>query len=294
VELRQLRYFVAVAEERSFSRAARRVHISQPPLSRQVALLEQRLDVQLLNRTTHEVSLTKAGEAFLAEARQLLSLSAKAGEVARRASRGETGRIRIGFIGAALYSFLPRLLREYRQRYPDVEISLSQLTIAQQGEALVNREIDVGVIRQHLADDALQTWCVLKEPFVVALPLDHPLARREKVMLKSLAREPFVFFNRRDAPVVYDQTLRICEHAGFSPHIVQEARPMATVIGLVAAGLGVSIVPTSMQRINIEHVAYRPLSGTRAVNEFVIAWHREHRSPVLDRFLAMAKEVPQA
>lgn len=290
MDFRQLRYFVAVAEELNFSRAARKVHLSQPPLSRQVARLEQQLDVQLLHRTTHEVSLTKAGEAFLAEARQLLALSAKAGDVARRASRGETGRLRVGFIGAALYSFLPKLLREYRQRYPDVEISLTQLTIAQQVDALRNREIDVGVIRQHIVEDALQTWCVLKEPFIVALPLDHPLARRDKVMLRSLAREPFVFFNRQDAPVVYDQTLRICERAGFSPHIVQEARPMATVIGLVAAGLGVSIVPTSMQRINIEHVAYRPLGGTRAVNEFVVAWHRDHRSPVLGRFLEMAKE----
>ncbi|MBI2317877.1 MAG: LysR family transcriptional regulator [Betaproteobacteria bacterium] len=290
MDLRQLRYFVAVAEELNFSRAARKVHISQPPLSRQVALLEQQLDVKLLHRTTHEVSLTKAGEAFLAEARQLLALSAKAGDVARRASRGEIGRVRVGFIGAALYSFLPKLLREYRQRYPDVEISITQLTIAQQVEALRSREIDVGVIRQHIVDAALQTWCVLKEPFIVALPLDHPLARRDKVMLRSLAQEPFVFFNRVDAPVVYDQTLRICERAGFSPHIVQEARPMATVIGLVAAGMGVSIVPTSMQRINIEHVAYRPLGGTRAVNEFVVAWHRDHRSPVLSRFLEMAKE----
>jgi LysR family transcriptional regulator, benzoate and cis,cis-muconate-responsive activator of ben and cat genes len=294
MDLRQLRYFVAVAEELSFSRAARKVHISQPPLSRQIALLEQHLGVRLLHRTTHEVSLTKAGEVFLAEARQLLAMSAKAGDIARRASRGEIGRIRVGFIGAALYSFLPRLLREYRGRYPDVDISLTQLTIAQQADALRNREIDVGIIRQHIADDALQTWCVVKEPFVVALPLDHPLARRKKLMLKSLARERFVFFNRRDAPVVYDQTLRICESAGFSPHIVQEARPMATVIGLVAAGLGVSIVPSSMQRINIEHVAYRPLGGLRAVNEFVIAWHREHRSPVVERFLAMAKEMPQS
>lgn len=294
MELRQLRYFVAVAEELSFSRAAVRVHISQPPLSRQVALLEREIGVQLLHRTTHEVSLTKAGEAFLAEARQLLALSAKAADVAQRASRGETGRIRVGFIGAALYSFLPRLLREYRQRYPEVEISLTQLTIAQQAEALRNREIDVGVIRQHIADDALLTWCMVREPFMVALPLDHPLAQRKKIMLKALSQEPFILFNRKDAPVVYDQTLRMCEQVGFSPHIVQEARPMATVVGLVAAGLGVSIVPSSMQRINIEHVAYRPLGGTRAVNEFVISWHRDHRSPVLARFLEMAKQLPQA
>ena len=291
MDLRQLRYFVAVAEELSFSRAARKVHLSQPPLSRQVARLEQELGVQLLHRTTHEVSLSEAGTAFLAEARQLLALSVRAGEAARRASRGETGLIRVGFIGSALYSFLPALLRAYRQAYPDVQLALTQLTIAQQAEALRDRAIDVGVIRQAIVDDALVMRCVVKEPFVVAMPLDHPFAGRQKVALRSLAREPFVIFNRGDAPAIYDQTMRICERAGFSPRIVQEARPLATVVGLVATGLGVSIVPASTQRINIDHVVYRPLVGTRAVSEFVLAWHRENRAPVLARFLALARQL---
>lgn len=237
------------------------------------------------------MSLSEAGTAFLAEARQLLALSTKAGEAARRASRGETGPIRVGFISSALYSFLPGLLRAYRQAYPDVVLSLTQLTIAQQAEALRNREIDVGVIRQVIVDDALAMRCMVKEPFVVAMPLDHPFARRQRVTVRSLAREPFLLFNRKDAPAIHDQTMRICERAGFSPRIVQEARPMATVVGLVATGLGVSIVPASMQRINIEHVVYRPLVGTRAVNEFVLAWHRENRAPVLARFLALARQL---
>jgi DNA-binding transcriptional LysR family regulator len=287
MNLRQLGYFVAVAEELSFSRAATRVHISQPPLSRQVARLEGELGVRLLHRTTHEVTLTEAGQAFLAEARQMLSLATRAGHAARRAARGETGHLRVGFIGSALYSSLPQLLRQFRQRYPEVELSLMQLTIAKQADALRNREIDLGIIRQYLSDDTLAMRRLVREPFVVALPLDHPLAKRKKIMLQSLAEEDFVVFSREDAPVVYQQMLQMCERAGYRPRIVQEARPMATVVGLVAAGLGVAIVPESMQRINIEHVVYRTLGGTRACNEYVIAWHRENRSPALAGFMAL-------
>lgn len=287
MDLRQLSYFVAVAEELSFSRAAVRVHISQPPLSRQIAKLEQELGAVLLARSSHEVVLTPAGDALLEQARRLLAQASGIKDVVARAQRGETGSLRIGFVGSTLYTSVPALLSQYRQLYPQVAVSVQQATVAKQTEMLKNGDIDVGIIRQPITDARLTTRSLFKEDFMVALPAHHPLAGRQAIALKALADEDFVFFSRSEAPAIHEQLRRMCEAAGFSPRIVQEVYPMSTVVGLVAAGVGIAIVPESMQRLRMQHVLYRDLLGTKAKTEFFLAWRADNDSQTLKGFLGM-------
>jgi DNA-binding transcriptional LysR family regulator len=291
MDLRQLTYFVAVAEELSFSRAAVRVHISQPPLSRQIIKLEKELGAVLLKRSPHEVTLTEAGDALLVEARRLLAMAATVGDVVRRAHRGETGSLRIGFVGSTIYTSVPTLLSQYRRAYPQVDVSLVQLTVARQVEMLRNDEIDVGIIRQPIKDAALRTHSLFKEAFMAALPIDHPLASQAKVMLRALAKEDFVAFSRTEAPAIHAQLRQMCQAAGFVPNIVQEAHPMSTVVGLVAAGVGVAIVPESMQRLQVQDLVYRDLGGTRERSEFFLAWRKGDASQTLKGFLETAERI---
>lgn len=287
MDLRQLNYFVAVAEELSFSKAAARVHISQPPLSRQIAKLEKDLDAVLLIRSAHSVSLTPAGKALLEEARRLLAAARQLPEAVRRARSGETGTLRIGFVGSTIYTAVPLLLSRFKQLFPHVAVTVQQLTVARQTVMLKNNEIDVGIIRQSFKDPKLATRSLLKEGLVVALPAHHRLAARQRLGLATLAQDDFVFFSRSEAPVIHDQLVRMCEAAGFSPRIVQEAYPMSTVVGLVGAGVGLALVPESMKRLNVENVVFKDLTGARTKTEILLAWRVDDRSPTLRGFLEM-------
>lgn len=261
MDLRQLACFVAVAEELNFSRAAQRMHISQPPLSRQIARLEEELRVRLLDRSPQAVALTAAGRGLLPEARRILALAAAAPEAARRADRGETGSLRIGFVGSTIYTSLPALVGRFRQMYPGVDVTLLQLTVAKQIDMLLSGDIDVGFIRQPISNPLLKTLSLFKEPFVAAIPAHHPLASQSTVNLRQLADENFIAFSRHEAPAIHEQLRRMCEAVGFSPRITIEAHPMSTMVGLVASGAGVAIVPKSMHRQNILNVAYRKRHG---------------------------------
>jgi len=289
MELRQLQCFLAVAEELNFSRAAVRLHMTQPPLSRQIAQLERHLAVRLFERSPHGVALTVAGQALLPEVRQVLAAVAALPELGRRADQGQVGRIRIGFVGSTIYTSIPALLGQYRRQYPQVSLDLQQLTVARQTDLLLGGGIDVGIIRQAVSHARLATRCIGREAFVAALPLDHRLAARPQVPLKALAGEPLVAFSRQEAPAIYEQMRRMCERAGFAPRIVQEAHPMSTVVGLVGAGAGVAIVPQSMQSLAFQNVAYRPLRGTRELSEFFVAWRRDDPSPTVKNFLAVVR-----
>lgn len=291
MELRQLACFVAAAEELNFSRAAERMHISQPPLSRQIAKLEHELGTRLLTRSSQSVSLTAAGENFLEEARQVLAMAAKAADVARRTESGEIGSLRIGFVGSTIYTSVPAQLRAYRRHYPDVRVTLQQLTVARQIKFLRSRQIDVGFIRQAVSDPDLEMRSLFEEPFIVAAPSDHPFALRKSVNLAELADEDLIWFSREEAPAIHSHLYKTCTDKGFTPRIVQEAYPMSTVVGLVASGVGVAIVPQSMSRLNIINVAYVPLSGSKARSEFLLAWRREDGSAPLRNFLSMAPPV---
>ncbi len=290
MELRHLRYFVAVAEELHFGRASERLHISQPPLSHQIRQLEEEIGVKLFHRTKRRVLLTHAGKIFLEEARQILDLSAKAVQEAQKAERGEIGRLVIGIVVSATYSLAPPILRSFRERFPEVELILREQTTDQQLDALQKGNISVGFLRQPARNDALYFETILREPFMVALPADHVLAAGSRVSLDMLATEPFIMFSRRQGPTFYDQIMSLCNQAGFSPTVAQEAVQMPTVLGLVSVGLGIALVPASVQNLQMTGVSYRVLTGVTQTTELAMGWRREDESPVLRAFLDVARE----
>jgi DNA-binding transcriptional LysR family regulator len=206
-------------------------------------------------------------------------------------AQGETGRLRVGFVGSTLFTSVPVLLRQYRRNYPLVAVELHQATVARQIQLLHRQDIDVGIVRQSINDPKLRTRKLFQESFIVALPGDHPLAGQERVMLRDLAHERFVAFSRSEAPNIYSQFRHMCETGGFVPDVVQEANPLTTVVGLVAAGVGIAIVPDSMRRTRFEGVTYVELGGTRERSAFLLAWRKNDASPTLANFLETAKGV---
>lgn len=292
MELRHLRYFVAVAEERHFGRAARRLRIAQPPLSRQIQALEAELGFPLLDRSRRRVELTAAGAVLLAHAGHVFGALDLGVHEARRASAGESGRIAIGYLSSLAYSGLTELLRAYRERFPGVEIALRDLPPAEQVASLKSGAIDVGFVRGPLDDPALVAECVRREALVVALPAAHPLAARKRVALASLAREPFVLFPRQRGPAFFDELMALCRAAGFTPRVVQEA-PQLDVISLVAAGFGVSIFPSSIRNVIREGLAIRALiagAGTPRT-ELLLTWRAGDASPPVREFVAMVRRL---
>ncbi len=292
MELRHLRYFAAVAEELHFGRAARKLHISQPPLSMQIRALEAELGVKLLNRTRRHVSLTRAGAAFLLDAQQILERSEQAVLTARRAERGEIGELAVGFISVADYNLLPLVLREFRRQYPLVTLSLKESTTDAQIADLLNSRIDVGFLLPPVNEAAIESTPILREPLIVALPERHPLARRRgAIPLAALADAPFIITPRHMAPGLYDDIVSFCHAAGFSPQIAQEAIQMQTVVSLVSAEMGVALIPRSLQNLQRTGVAYKSLKDTSPMSEIHLAWRRNDQLPALQLFLQLARDI---
>ena len=292
MELRHLTYFIAVAEELHFGRAAQRLHISQPPLSQQIRRLEEEIGVRLLNRTKRRVEITPAGEAFLAEARQIIAAAEEAVRRAVRADKGEIGSLAVGFIGSANYSVLPPVIREFRRRFPDVEISLTEMNTSNQIEALRAGRIQAGFLRPPPGIEAagLATAPVFREPLVVAMSQNHPLQGELTLPLRLLAKESFIMIPRRRGPGYFDYLIALCRQEGFSPYIVLEASQFHTIIGLVAAELGIAVVPASIQRSRFAGVVFRTVAGG-AETVLHMVWMNNSNSPVLDNFLTVAREV---
>lgn len=289
IELRHLRYFVAVAEELHFGRAAQRLHISQPPLSMQIRALEESLGVQLLERTQRRVALTQAGSAFLGEARQILARTEQATLLARRASRGEVGNLAVGFVSTADYNVLPPLLREFRQRVPAVHLALHESTTDRQLADLIDGRIDVGFVLPPVEDARLVYRTIHRETLVVALPARHPLARqRGKLRLAALAESPFILFPRPLAPSLYDAVVSYCSSAGFSPHIEQEAVQMQTIVSLVSAEIGVALIPASLRHLGRTGVVYKAPVEPSPFTEIGLAWRRDDALATLQVFLEIA------
>ena len=291
MELRSLRYFVVLAEELHFGRAARRLAITQPPLSIAIRNLETELDVQLLVRDRRRVALTEPGRAFLDQARVVLARASDAIDTVRAASRGEAGRLAIGFMSASIYTVLPLALREFASSHPGVRLELRELTLPQQFAALEKGDIHVGFIRPQPMEAEFSSAILLQEPLVAALPSGHSLTRNRRVRAQSLAREPFVMFQRSPGLVLHDIVLKFCLQQGFSPHVVQEASQTHAVIGLVSAGIGVALVPSSAQEIRLRGVELRPLAERSPQVGTALAWRSHDDSPALKAFIATAKRV---
>jgi DNA-binding transcriptional LysR family regulator len=291
MELRKLRHFVVLAEELHFGRAAERLAMTQPPLSISIRALEEELGVRLFERTRRRVALTHAGAAFVAEARGLLARANQAVEQVRAADRGEVGHLTVGFMAASAYTVLPLVLRDFAARFPGVRLDLRELTLPQQFAALRRAEIHVGLVRPPVSDADLEEEVILEEPLVLALPTGHRLASRARISVKALADERFVMFQRGPGLVLHDLVMRFCIGAGFTPRVVQEASQTHVVVGLVSAGIGVAIVPGSAHNIRLRGVLYRPMIERTPPVHTALAWRRGDRSPVVESFRGIAREV---
>ncbi len=267
MELRHLRYFVAVAEEQHVTRAAKRLGIQQPPLSQQIRSLEDELEVQLLRRMPRGVELTDAGRVFFADARAILAQADQAKAKAKQTARGEQGKIIVGFTTSApLNSFITGVIRYYRDAYPGVSLVLEEGNTGTLVDAICSEKIDVAFIRSRIADrEGLATYTLLKEEMVAALPAAHPLAQTlpentvELLALSDLASEPFILYRRNALPGLYDTIISGCERVGFNPRIAQEAPQIISTLNLVAAGLGVTIVPASLRNLAMPGIVFRAL-----------------------------------
>jgi len=291
IELRQLRYFVAVAEEMHFGRAAQRLHMTQPPLSQSIQALEALLGTPLFARTSRSVTLTPAGAALLPHARQLLLDAQALPDLARRAAAGESGRLSLAFVSTADYSVLPPFLRQFRAAYPQVQIELREATSDLQLEDLAQGAIDVGLLIPPLPDrmkDELAYMPVLSEPLVLAAPATVAALRSADALpLQAVADMPLIIFPRRIAPAFHDAILGCYREAGLVPRIGQEAIQMQTIVGLVSAGMGIALVPQSVSNLKRPGEEYRPLAGRTALIETGLAWRRDNPSPVLHAFLEL-------
>jgi DNA-binding transcriptional LysR family regulator len=286
-----LRYFVAVAEELHFGRAAQRLEMAQPPLSQQIRRLEQELGVQLLQRTKRRVQLTEPGRAFLEEARKVIAQVGIAVAVAQRASRGEVGRLAIGFLGAATFSLLPAILKVFRQRFPGVEIELHELKSSELIQSLHQGRIHVGLVRMPVNDELLSVEPILQEKLVVALPEQHPLAEKPRVAFRDLAGEAFLLPPRQIAQGFYDQLAELSAQAGFSLRIGAEASQLQTILNLVAAGMGITVVPESVMQMSGRGVVFKRLPEPAPTMEIAVAWRRDDPSQVLQAFLEVVREA---
>lgn len=289
MELRHLRYFVTLAEELHFGRAAEKLHISQPPLSMQIRALEGELGVMLFNRTQRHVALTQAGHALLQEARQILARVEQAVLITRRAGRGEIGELAVGFISVADYNVLPVVLREFRRKFPLVNLTLREATTDAQIRDLIAGRLDVGFLLSPVTELAIESVSILREPLIAALPEKHLLAKKPgKLALEKLKDEPFILFPRPNAPGLYDDVVSCCKAAGFSPRVEQEAIQMQTIISLVSAELGVALIPASLNNLRRTGVVYKPLKQQTPMTEIHLAWRRGDELPALRVFVDLA------
>jgi len=294
VELRQLRYFVTVAEELHFGRAARRLHMTQPPLSQTIRALEDLLGAPLFLRNPRDVSLAPAGLALLPEARRILAQAEQLPELARRAAHGEAGRLALAFVSSADYSVLPPFLRAYRAAFPRVQISLQEATSDIQLGDLLHGRIDAGLLIPPLPDRArleLDYLPVLSEPLILAAPngLDA-LQTPGPVRLRDVPPLPLIIFPRLISPGLHDAILGVFRSAGITPAIGQEAIQMQTIVSLVSAGMGIALVPQSVSNLMRPGVEYRSLADATPLVETGLAWRRDNASPVLSGFLDLLRK----
>jgi DNA-binding transcriptional LysR family regulator len=299
MELRHLRYFIVLAEELNFSRAAERLHIAQPPLSQQIRSLEDELGLQLFDRKTRPLQLTPAGQVFLEQARQVFIQVEQAIVSAQRANLGEIGRLTVGINTSIANSLLPNILQTFRSRFPDVELVLYEQASYQQIQELYKLKIDVGFVNLHHLrnidenDDTLSFMSILQEPFVIVLPESHPLAGQTQVSLAELADELFILPSPQLPSGLYCQIVSLCQRVGFSPKVRQQATWMSTVLSLVAGGVGISLLPANAQNLQRTGVVFKVIQEQSPIFQMAMVWRRNDPSVILHNFLEVVRSVTQ-
>ncbi|WP_034300498.1 LysR family transcriptional regulator [Herbaspirillum sp. RV1423] len=293
MELRHLRYFNAVASTLSFSRAAELLHIAQPPLSRQIRQLEEMLGAELIDRESRPIALTMAGKFFYEQTVQLLARLEQIEEGTRRIADGGNRWFNVGFVPSAMYGLLPELIRRFRAGQPEIEVGFAELTTMEQVEALKSGRIDVGFGRLPINDPDIACETLVDEPLMAVFPLGHALLGKHSVSLAQLAGEKFILYPARPRPSYADQVLDIFASRGLRPDIVKEANEMQTAVGLVAAGVGVALVPASVRGLHRADVEYRPLSNKGIFSPVIMNCRASDRSRVLDQLRDMAGRIVQ-
>jgi DNA-binding transcriptional LysR family regulator len=292
MELRHLRYFCAVADHKGFSHAARHLYVSQSAISEQIGDLESEIGVTLLDRSQRQVRLTRHGEIFLVEARKILASADRAVEMAQRSMRDEAGRLAIGFFAWGTGAFFPQIIREFRRRYPGVELALHEMHASEQSEALAERKIDIGFTRplEPPFDLTLRSEPLYRDPLVAALPRSHPLVPGP-IQLERLASEDFVLCNRETSPTLFDTIISICRKAGFSPRIAHTASRWSAVLTLVEAGEGVGLVPAGLWALMSSQVVSCRIHPNTAHLGVVLAWSPENETGLQRAFLRLVREM---
>ena len=290
VELRHLRYFVAVAEELHFGRAALKLHLAQPPLSQQIRQLEEMLGYPLFVRTSRSVRLTPAGTVYLERTRNLLQTVERDITEMRRVAAGESGSLHIGFVGSAMLSRLPKILVDFRASFPKIELQLHESFTSRVVEGLEDRSLDVGLLRDADEKEGLHMETLFTESFVAVVSVRHALSGKKSIAPASLSGEPFVFYPRSAGIRAFEKPMSICEAAGFRPRIVQVASHWLTILRLVGTGIGVSIAPASVRQIASTETVCISLRGVREVSEMQLAWRDGEARPMVGHFAEIAKQ----
>lgn len=291
VELRRLRYFVAVADELSFSRAASQLHVAQPALSRQIQQLEDELGVLLFDRTRRAIALTEAGKVLLDEANRLIEHADRTADLVRQVDSGRTGRLGVDFLPSACSRLLPPILTEFRSAHPAVSLVLRERKPDEIVDAVKSGHADIGfVYAPFVRETSLQCEPILREPFVVALPEHHFLASEAELEMSDLADENFILGYRYSTTGLHDKIAGLCQRSGFAPIVVQEVWLLQTALSLVSAGIGVTLVPWSMQEVQRTGVVYTPIRECPCEVEYDLLWRPDNTSPVVRSFVGVVRE----
>jgi DNA-binding transcriptional LysR family regulator len=290
IELRHLRYFVAVAEELHFGRAALRLHLAQPPLSQQIRKLEEILGYPLFLRTSRAVKLTSSGEVFLERAKRTLRNVQEDMEEARSVGRGEEGFLRVGFIGSAMLTPLPAMLGRYRRLYPKVNLQLHESYTSLVVQKLMKGELDAGFLRDGGRVPGLEVEPLFSEPFIAVLPKKHPLAKHKTISAKDLRDEPFVFFAPAAGTLAYEKPVSLCEEHGYRPNVVQEAPQWLTIMRLVGAGLGVTIAPACVKQVAAPDVQCVSLRRATVQSDIELAYRTNEDRAIVAAIARVARQ----
>ncbi|HEY9108881.1 MAG TPA: LysR family transcriptional regulator [Roseateles sp.] len=286
MEFRHLRYFLALAEELHYGRAAQRLAISQPPLSVAIQQLEASVGARLFDRDSKGVRLTPAGAAFRASAAALLARAEEACALAREVQAGEVGRLRLGFVGSTLFNGLSAWLQAFQASHPRVEVVVVELNSQDQIDALLAEELDLGLVHTDRLPPALASAPLYSEPFLACLPASHPLAALDQMPLTALSDQPFILFSRKGSPDYHARIVEICRQHGFYPRLQHEGRHWLSVVSLVSQGLGVSIVPAAFQRAGIQGATFRPLVEAVEGSAVFAAWRTDGDAVLRENFVA--------